>query len=168
MKNESITEGWRITDYVFKTESTIGDRRSTQINATISAAIHGGLNGLGYGISDPENVINKDIVEGKRYYREKMISVLALIEEVGLIGMGLFLAIIGYVFWGLINAKGKILNNKLEIINVKLEAAFMIAVLIGLSFNAQIEGWWLGAGSWQFLLFFMFLGLGFGRMVGNG
>ena len=86
-----------VTDYIFKTENTIGDRRSTQIKATVSAAQHGGLIGLGYGISDPKNILG-DVEEGKRYYREKMISVLALVEEVGVIGLAFFLAIIGYVF----------------------------------------------------------------------
>lgn len=154
-----------VTDYVFKTESAIGDRRNTQIKATISAAQHGGLTGLGYGISDPKNILPGNLEEGKRYYREKMISVLALVEEVGVIGLALFLTIIGYVFWGLINAKGKMLNNKLEIINIKWEAAFMIAVLVGLCFDAQVEAWWLGAGSWQFLLFFVIVGSAIGTVT---
>ena len=84
-----------------------------------------------------------------------MISVLALVEEVGVVGLGLFLAIIGYVLWGLINAKGKMLNDKWE-------GAFMIAVLVALSFDAQVEAWWLGAGSWQFCLFFAIIGCSIG------
>ncbi|HAB52859.1 MAG: hypothetical protein A2315_15865 [Ignavibacteria bacterium RIFOXYB2_FULL_35_12] len=144
-----------VTDYVFKTETVIGDRRTSQIKATLSAAQHGGLIGLGYGISDPQNVIPSEVQAGTRYYREKMISVLALVEEVGVVGLGLFLAIIGYVLWGLINAKGKMLNDKWE-------GAFMIAVLVALSFDAQVEAWWLGAGSWQFCLFFAIIGCSIG------
>ena len=182
-----------VTDYIFKTENTIGDRRSTQINATISAAKNGGLIGLGYGISDPKNILG-DVEEGKRYYREKMISVLALVEEVGVIGLILFLAIIGYVFLLLLKtfktvtlslSKGiqhssihpyetvtlslacPVLTGSKGIqhsaFNIRhslvgLESAFMIAVLVALSFDAQIEGWWLGAGSWQFFLFFSLVG----------
>ena len=177
-----------VTDYIFKTENTIGDRRSTQINATISAAKNGGLIGLGYGISDPKNILG-DVEEGKRYYREKMISVLALIEEVGVIGLAFFLAVIGYVLWLLFStfkiqsdaaaktrssihssihpyetvtlslSKG-IQHSAFNIRHslVGLESAFMIAVLVALSFDAQIEGWWLGAGSWQFFLFFSLVG----------
>ena len=147
-----------VTDYFFKTENTIGDRRSTQINATISAAKNGGLIGLGYGISDPKNILG-DVEEGTRYYREKMISVLALIEEVGVVGLGLFLAILCYVLWGLVKVvMGKMEDGRWMRGNVSMQAAFMIAVLVALSFDAQIEAWWLGAGSWQFMLFFTIIG----------
>ncbi len=172
-----------VTDYIYKTENTIGDRRSTQLEATISAAKHGGLIGLGYGISDPKNIIERDKVVGQRYYREKMISVLALVEEVGVIGLILFLAIIGYVFWLLFrtfnphssihsfSVKGRSQSEadvpleqtsgglfRGQHSTGKWKSSFLIAVLVGLCFNAQIEGWWLGAGSWQFLLFFTIIG----------
>lgn len=152
-----------VTDYMFKTEKRIGDRRSSQLDATLSAAKHGGIIGLGYGISDPLNINPKDVIEGTRYYREKMISVLALVEEVGVIGLSLFLIIIWNVFWGLVSVV-KIKNSKLKFQNFRSEkeTAFIIAVIVGLSFHAQIEGWWLGAGSWQFMLFFLFIGLAFG------
>jgi hypothetical protein len=155
-----------VTDFIFKTENTIGDRRSTQLEATFSAAQHGGIIGLGYGISDPKNIIEKDKFVGQRYYREKMISGLALVEEVGVVGLTLFLAIIGYVFWLLLRTF-KIQHSTFDILRKesfgqystgKLQAVFMIAVLAALSFDAQIEAWWLGAGSWQFVLFFIFLG----------
>lgn len=152
-----------VADYVFKTETTIGDRRSTQVKATLSAAKHGGLIGLGYGISDPKNINKKDLQEGKRYYREKMISVLALVEEVGVIGLGLFLAILGYALWQMVKiVRCKRGDVKRERSNIRMEAAFMIAVLVGLCFDAQFEAWWLGAGSWQFLLFFMLFGFAVG------
>lgn len=149
-----------VSDYVFKTEINIGDRRGTQIDATISAAKHGGLIGLGYGISDPALVRQNDLIEGTRYYREKMISVLALVEEVGVIGLGFFLTIIGYVFWLLFKTFKKPAPNSFrgQHSTGKWQAAFITAILIALSFNAQIEGWWLGAGSWQFLLFFSLIG----------
>lgn len=152
-----------VADYVFKTETTIGDRRSTQIKATLSAAKHGGLIGLGYGISDPKNINKKDLQEGTRYYREKMISVLALVEEVGVIGLGLFLAILGYALWQMVKiVRCKRGDVKRERSNIRMEAAFMIAVLVALSFDAQVEAWWLGAGSWQFLLFFAIIGYSIG------
>ncbi len=148
-----------VVDYIYKTEKEIGDRRTSQLAATISAAKHGGLIGLGYGISDPQNILPGIVPEGKRYYREKMVSILALIEEVGVIGLALFLAIIGYVFWKLgrriswnkIRSIGKAVSNSTEV-------AAMFSVLVGLCFHAQIEGWWLGAGSWQFVLFFTIIG----------
>lgn len=175
-----------VTDYVFKTENTIGDRRSTQIDATISAAKHGGLTGLGYGISDPKNIITKDFVEGKRYYREKMISVLALVEEVGVIGLCFFLAIVGYVFWLLFktfnlhsfSVKGKsqpeahaplehISGGYIQYSTGKWQTSFIISVFVALSFHAQIEGWWPGSGSCPFLIYFVMLGTALGIIKKN-
>ena len=74
-------------EFVFKTEKTIGDRRIVNIQETIEAAKNGGLFGFGYGISQPPgntSVIGHYENNGKLFVREKMIGVLALIEEVGL------------------------------------------------------------------------------------
>lgn len=162
-----------IKEYVFKTESSIGDRRVWHINKTIEAAKHGGLIGLGFGISDPHSIPQGyEQINGQRYVREKMIGVLALIEEVGVIGLAFYLAIISYVFGLLLKAfkdvalrlsKG-IQHSTFIIQNSvgKRSVAFMIALLLSLCFNAQIEAWWFGAGSWQFVLFFIFIGTALG------
>ncbi len=57
------------------------------------AAQEGGLIGLGYGMSDPNEKVGGigDHYEGERFVREKGNSTLALIEETGLIGLILFL-----------------------------------------------------------------------------
>lgn len=151
--------GNRAINYAFKTEKNIGERRFSQLEATIAAAKNGGIIGLGYGISDPQNILPRDNPSDKRYYREKMVSVLALIEEVGIIGLLLFLVLVGYVFARLLRLISLDLLSQNEI---KTAAKFMLAVLWGLSLNAQIEGWWLGPGSWQFLLFFTIIGSSLG------
>ena len=164
--------------FIFKTEETIGDRRSPNLIETIEAAKDGGLFGLGYGISrEPHNkkVIGRLEHDGKVFIREKMISILALIEEVGVIGLGLFAAIIGYVFWGLVkvfkikNSPEGVPRTKLKILRKEsfgqnlrseLETAFMIAVFAAFTFHAQIEAWWVGVGSIEMPLFFLVLGVG--------
>lgn len=151
--------GNKVVNYAFKTEKNIGERRFSQLEATIAAAKNGGIIGLGYGISDPKNILPQDNPSKKRYYREKMVSILALVEEVGIIGLFLFLILVGYVFARLLRLISKDLHLHNEI---KVAAKFMLAVLLGLSLNAQIEGWWLGSGSWQFLLFFTIIGSSLG------
>lgn len=151
--------GNKAINYALKTEKNIGERRYSQLEATIAAAKNGGIIGLGYGISDPKNILPKDNPSEKRYYREKMISILALVEEVGIIGLILFLTLIGYVYARLLSLISMDLHSNDEI---KVAAKFIFTVLLGLSLNAQIEGWWLGPGSWQFLLFFTIIGSSLG------
>jgi hypothetical protein len=166
-----------VREFVFKTEGTIGDRRIVNIHETIEAAKNGGLFGLGYGISKkPGNdlVIGHYEYEGKVYVREKMIGSLALIEETGVVGLILFLAPLGYVLWELIK-NIKYLSaffihpshrhtgledwrNKLKIINIKLEAAFLIGVLVAFCFHAQVEAWWVGVGSIELPIFYTIMG----------
>ncbi|MCZ7612765.1 MAG: hypothetical protein M5T52_04270 [Ignavibacteriaceae bacterium] len=63
------------------------------------AAQNGGLTGLGYGMSDPNIKPGSlgDHYEGERFVREKGNSVLALVEETGVVGLVLFLLPIIYL-----------------------------------------------------------------------
>ena len=65
------------------------------------AALNGGLTGLGYGMSDPGILLpgTGSHYEGERYVREKGNSVLGLVEEVGLIGLVLFILPLVYLFY---------------------------------------------------------------------
>ena len=103
---------FKLRKYLFKNETNFGDNRYFMYKDSYRAAVHGGLTGLGYGISDPEihNEACGSHYENGRYIREKGNSVLALIEEVGIIGLGLFLLPIFYVMYQL-----KIQNSKLKI-----------------------------------------------------
>lgn len=151
-----------VREFTFKTEQNVGDRRIVNIKETIDAAKNGGLFGIGYGVSQPpssKKIIGHFESNGQLFVREKMIGALALIEEVGLIGLGLFLAIIGFVFWHLLTSF-KIKNSRLKNLNSECEAAFLFAVLIGFCFHAQVEAWWVGVGSFGLPLFFMILGQG--------
>jgi hypothetical protein len=124
------------------------------------AAIEGGLTGLGYGISEP-NIkpgSSGDHFEGKRFVREKGNSVLALIEETGLIGLILFLFPISYVASKLsiknYQLKIKSKHYSLFIIHYSLLSAIAAFIL-----HSQFEAWWIGVGSVQLPLFFVYIGL---------
>lgn len=143
-----------VTSRIFKTERNFGDRRKLNIESAVESAKHGGLIGLGFGISDPaiiHPIIGSFVGDEKRYIREKMITFLALIEEVGIVGMLLFLMPIIYFLWHLVRiVKDKAAGN--------YEAAFLISVFLGIAFHSQFEWWWLGPGSSQFPLFFAIIG----------
>ncbi len=153
-----------VRDFVFKTEAHIGDRRIENISETVEAAKNGGVIGLGYGIS--QNPTNERIkgryeYDGKLFIREKMISILALIEETGIVGLVLFIFPIGYVLFRLTrHTKGLSDGFAFE---DKLNNAMIASVILALAFHAQIEAWWVGVGSIELPLFFMVFGIGIGK-----
>ena len=110
---KKYTNNHKVT--IIKNENYLGQRREKTIYYSWKAALNGGLTGLGYGISDkrfkPELLGYYDKTsEGKIFRREKTISVLALIEEVGIIGLSLFLVIILYpikLIWNNISSINK-------------------------------------------------------------
>lgn len=152
-----------VHEFIMKTEKYIGDRRIDNIKETIIAAKEGALIGIGYGISKPpssERTQGRFEQEGKLYIREKMISTLAIIEETGLVGLILFASPIFLILNLLIKVLRCDKRNKMNYFykEKKINTAFMISAIVALCFHAQIEAWWIGVGSIQLPLFFMFCG----------
>jgi hypothetical protein len=150
----------KLNSYLFKTEVSILDRKKPIITATYDAAGIGGWKGLGFGVSDNTVISNLQVnihyhFEGVRLVREKGVSVLALIEETGWVGLTIFLFFVAYGFYlSIITFR----NNGDHV------AALMICLLFGMFLHAQLEGWWPGIGSVQFPLFMAVAGITIGRV----
>ena len=145
------------------------------------AAIEGGLTGLGYGISDPKEKVGGigDHYEDERFIREKGNSVLALIEETGVIGFVLFSLPILYLLFNIrftmsgvnkFNVQGlsikeknlelRTLNPEQKYIKYHKQKTYLLtSTILALIIHAQFEAWWVGVGSVQLPLFFVYLGL---------
>lgn len=152
-----------LKNYLFKTETTLLDRKSSTLSATYEAAGRGGWKGLGYGVSDNTVIENLQLnltyhFEGARLVREKTVSIYALLEETGWVGLILFLFFIGYLFYLAIST---------YLIAKGWTSALMICVLLGMCLHAQLEGWWLGVGSVQFPLFMGVVGIAVGMFRNN-
>ena len=134
------------------------------------AALNGGITGLGYGISDPDIKPGSlgDHYEDGRFVREKGNSVLALVEETGLIGLVLFIMAIFVIvilsvtkdltqrrFFSRLDGIRMTTNHSLLITKYSLLTASLAAFII----HAQFEAWWVGVGSVQLPLFFIYIGL---------
>jgi cell division protein FtsW (lipid II flippase) len=148
-----------LNDYIFKTEVSLLDRKNATISATYEAAGHGGWKGLGYGVSDNTVIENLQVnltyhFEGARLVREKTVSIYALVEETGWIGLTLFLFFVAYLFY---------LTILTYLKTKEWTSALVICVLIGMCLHAQFEGWWLGIGSVQFPLFMGVAGIAIGK-----
>jgi hypothetical protein len=120
-----------------------------------NAAIEGGLFGLGYGVSHPEIRSGEysDRFEDGRLIREKGNSTLALIEEAGLIGLVLFMLPLIVMI-----VKNKIkLDSKLSLLTTNY--SLLTAALAAFLLHSQFEAWWIGVGSVQLPLFFVYTGL---------
>ncbi len=124
-----------------------------------TAAQHGGFLGLGYGISDPEIVNNytKPNMLGITV-REKGNSVLALIEEVGIVGLfifsGLFLIFFYNNFKRILNLYKKNVQRKsIYFTELIILTSYVIALLI----HSQFEAWWVWVGSIYLQIFLMLI-----------
>ncbi|MFH1196567.1 MAG: O-antigen ligase family protein [bacterium] len=97
--------------YIMKDEVRLGDNRLYLYEASYKAALQGGVFGLGYGISSAGIQIPAagSHFENGRYIREKGNSILAVIEETGIVGIFLFMVPILYAFHKLL----KTLKNEL-------------------------------------------------------
>jgi hypothetical protein len=148
-----------LNSYLFKTEVSFLDRKKPVISATYEAAGHGGWKGLGYGVSDNTVISNLQVnmhyhFDGVRLIREKGVSIFALVEETGWVGLILFLLFVGYLFY---------LSILTYLKTMDWTSALMICVLLGICMHAQLEGWWLGVGSVQLPLFMGIAGVAVGK-----
>jgi len=136
-----------IEKYLLKGSEHITANRDILWSPTWEAAKFGGIAGIGYGISDSEIITQYQITDHNGILRrEKGSSFLALIEEVGIIGLILFLIPSVFVFKNYLLSKNKILALTIN-----------ISMLVALVVHAQFESWMVGLSEFNLLIFLMFL-----------
>lgn len=115
-------------------------------SGSADAALHGGLIGLGYGVSDPEVKVENSgsHYSGERYIREKGNGSLALIEETGVIGFILFLASAAVMI-------------KRSLHHSRKKGA-LLSIFVGSMFiHSMFEAWFVGVTSLQLMICFLLL-----------
>ena len=147
--------GDRVYNYIFKTENTLLDRKKPVFEASYMAAENGGFIGLGYGLSDNSvlgnlHVIEHYHIESGRLVREKGVSLFALKEETGWVGLALFLLFLGTIF---------LMAVKTYLRNRDNTSALIVCVLTGMYIHAQFEGWMTGIASLPLPLLFVLTGI---------
>lgn len=144
-----------LNDYILKGGKNIWERRIFLWEASFEAAKKGNILGLGYGVSDP--LIKTPDYAGSyykygMYIREKGNSLLAIIEETGIVGLFLFLL---PLYEGIRRAVKNL--NKVRNSIQKKEIIVYLSFLIGYFIHAQFEAWWVGVGSIQLPFYYMLL-----------
>ena len=125
--------------------------RKESLNQSFQAAKKGGLFGLGFGVSDGvefKGLSNNLSLVG--YSREKTNSILASIEEIGLIGTSLYAMFILSVILKLLDALKIADENQTKFLFITF--AGVIALLV----TSIAEAFLLSPGSWSCHCFFLF------------
>lgn len=123
--------------------------------ASYELALLGGTFGGGYGVTIGEDFhgeIGSTISSGK-YGREQGNSQLAIIEQTGLIGFGLYIILIAGIFW--VFASGlRVARNEVDRVAIGLLGGAIIGILV----QSILEAWWVAPGAPESAAFWMLLG----------
>lgn len=143
-KQINLSANKLIVDFLLKGESKFGQNRYPLYEGSYKAALEGGIEGLGYGMSAPDVIVPAagSYYEGERYVREKGNSFLAIIEEVGIAGIILFVIPIFYII------------NR----SINRATLFSLFIVIGLIIHAQFEAWMVGLNIYTFLFIYYLTG----------
>ncbi|MFA7288296.1 MAG: O-antigen ligase family protein [Melioribacteraceae bacterium] len=134
---------------IFKGRDKFGESRFTVYSASIQSAKNGGLIGIGFGMSDKTNLHPEiSIIKNNVICREKGSTILALIEEVGVIGLILFYLPFVWLIWKII--------IQIKLNPTQIEPKFYLALIISLIIHQQFEAWGTGIGSPFFALFILY------------
>lgn len=138
----------KLEKFALKGTGHITANREILWGPSVEAIKVGGLSGIGYGTSVKGIETQYKIVDSDGILRrEKGNSFMALVEEVGVIGLLLFILPLFYVFRNIFTSG--ISKNVALVLNGSL--------LIGLVLHAQFEDWMVGVSGFSILIFLMFL-----------
>lgn len=144
---------------VYKTElptdnTSIFQSRKGVWQDSYEGAVEGGWLGLGYGVAFGKTDFNfDDGLTAQSYGRERGNSQLAIIEETGLIGFFLYLALLTMLLIKLINMYLRTRNP-----DHKVLVGILTGIFFGMIFHSVFEGWWDSPGGPETLFFWLLVG----------
>jgi O-antigen ligase len=125
--------------YVAKRADNILASRGTQMEDSWEAAKQGGLFGEGFGVSVGLSRY-WDLTTFSRISREKGNSILGIVEETGLVGLGLYIAVLCALYGALRKFSSTSDPDQKFIANIAI--GYFVAALI----HGQFEAWFLSFG----------------------
>jgi len=117
-------------------------------------AREGGAAGVGFGVSaGATNEFHLGRLTTASYTREKSNAQLAMVEETGLIGLGVFVIFLAQSFAALFSGIGRAEAR------ARVELLFLGGLLAGLIVHSAFESWWTAPGSLEAPVFWATLGV---------
>lgn len=152
-----ILKGSTAEDGAFVSRTQVWDR-------SIEAAQEGGLIGLGYGVSFQAGAStvwnNREIGSFNQigwYNREKGNSQLGILEETGVVGLFLYVGLIGAFLFRVSHALLRCAEQQ-----TRVALGLVAGTMVGMVLHSFFEAWWSAPGSPEFPYFWMLCGIGTG------
>lgn len=153
----------RLTEYAFKSNLGVLEEAGSGMfysreeiwEASYDLAMLGGSFGGGYGVTIGEEFhgeIGSSISSGQ-YGREQGNTQLAILEQTGLVGFGLYLILIAGIFW--VCASG-LRVARIEVDRVAI--GLLGGAIFGLLLQSVFEAWWVAPGAPESATFWLLLG----------
>jgi hypothetical protein len=153
----------RLMGYTFKSNMAIVEEAGSGIwfsreeiwQASYDLAMLGGTFGGGYGVTIGEafhGEIGSTISSGK-YGREQGNTQLAILEQTGLVGFGLYIILIAGIFWVFVSGL-RVARNEVDRVAIGL----LGGAILGILGQSIFEAWWVAPGAPESAVFWMLLG----------
>jgi hypothetical protein len=143
--------------YVEKHSTDVLHSRSEQLQDTWDAAKKGGVFGAGFGVSIGESRY-WNMQSFSDFSREKGNSMLAVVEELGVVGFAFYLALL-YAVWGSMRQLSRTADPEGKFL-YKLSLGFLFGAL----FHSAFEAWFISSGP-DIAVFWATIGLVLGALT---
>lgn len=147
-----------VTQYVAK--SDLGSEgmfvsREDVWQESYERAVRGGVLGGGLGVNLGMNFYGEigATVSSGQYGREHGNSQFAIIEQIGLMGLGIYITLVLGILWTCISAL-RAARSEVE----RVAAGLLGGVIAGLIIHSMFEAWWVAPGSVESATFWMLVG----------
>jgi hypothetical protein len=151
-----LGSGWHpVTQFITKGHAGLLYSRERVWRTSYENAAKGGSLGLGLGVSADAGRFTGSVT-ATDYGREKGTSQLAILEETGVVGLAIYLALLGGLFRCLLRETTLVEGA------MRVQLLLLLGVAAGLVLQSVFEGWWTSPGSLQSILFWSAIGVAFG------
>jgi hypothetical protein len=147
-----VSTSFERTVYKWEGQEVFSSRESTWRKSRIGA-VHGGWTGLGYGISYGHREY-EGTYTAVGYGREKGNTQLAVIEELGMVGLALYLMLLGSRLYSCARTFHRTRRGE-----DKLMLGVLMGVMIGFVAHSIFEAWWNSPGAVEFAYFWTYFGM---------
>jgi len=146
-------------DLVYKGNRDAGVLASRQQiwEDTFNAALQGGMWGAGYGVSVGSETVSSSMTTAVGYAREKGNSQLGIVEELGVIGLLLYL-LATIALFGLLLRAVRYSQNVDSAAMCKL----LTGTLVGMTAHSAFEAWYTSPGSMECVYYWVMAGVAVG------